>query len=83
MSNTIISGDGEYAENRLIKSPDGTDSTYRLDIGGVSMLFDQVEVTNSRNTFTLYSGGEIIASVDADVLDDAVEGSLAVLSLDS
>lgn len=80
MSSTIATGHGEYGENRLIEAPEGTDNTYRLDVDGIKIMFDTVNMSSSRQTFTFEFNEHTTSSVDADVLSNRVEGALSVLS---
>jgi len=80
MSNTIAVAQGEYGETRLIEAPDETDNQYRLDIGGITVLFDTVEMAQSRKDFTFTRDGENVNHIESNVLPDKVQGALAVLS---
>jgi len=83
MSNTITTGKSNYGENKLIEAPEKTDNVYRLDVGGMQILFDKVEMSNSRGTFTFTSDARTTASIEADVVPDKIQGALSVISRNS
>jgi len=80
MSNTIAVAQGEYGETRLIEAPDETDNQYRLDVGGIQVLFDTVEMSQSRKEFDFFRGDDRVNHIEANVLPDKVQGALGVLS---
>lgn len=77
--NTIAIAHGEYGEYRLIRLVDETDSTYRLDAGGIQLFFDDVEAGNSRKEFTLTQDGKTTATIEAAVTPDTIVGALSYM----
>lgn len=83
MSNTISVSTLDGVESRIINAHEDAENKYRLDVGGVKILFDSVTVSGSNKTFTMSRDGKTCASVDADIIPDKIEGALSVLSQNS